>query len=343
MEIEDLFEEWEGSDLDEIDIDIEGLKLNEEQSSESEKDESSGDEEAGEVNVLRCKKCRKVYRKKAWFQKHLSNCDGTATGQNCRKRKKMSQHQIKTREVLANLEVDEYFSTNGLRVVSNTFEAICETSADTTVVRGARYADMKVQADGISSQLKSKNTLPSAESFLRYVTAELWKITFARDSQLSCSVRQGYVAQHLNAFRSSPMLLDRGGLSVVNSPTYDFFCLLEVSIRPFLNLANFRSSTRKSDKELLEQLVDNTPELLEIFPYSDLLSCEDRMLLLKLFCNLFYRARKWAYLKVYKEQAKVSQLLNVSSSKSGSVDLHGKDSIRKALLCNTIHVNVNSS
>lgn len=257
MEIEDLFEEWEGSDLDEIDIDIEGLKLNEEQSSESEKDESSGDEEAGEVNVLRCKKCRKVYRKKAWFQKHLSNCDGTATGQNCRKRKKMSQHQIKTREVLANLEVDEYFSTNGLRVVSNTFEAICETSADTTVVRGARYADMKVQADGISSQLKSKNTLPSAESFLRYVTAELWKITFARDSQLSCSVRQGYVAQHLNAFRSSPMLLEawRTLMKTCGVHSNGKLLLQKIVTTLYEDIADFRSKS-----------IDNALDIADTYP-----------------------------------------------------------------------------
>ena len=62
MEIEDTFEEWEGSDIEEI----EGLKGelgNEEQRGESE-EESSDDEEVDEVTtVLRCKKCRKVYRK----------------------------------------------------------------------------------------------------------------------------------------------------------------------------------------------------------------------------------------------------------------------------------------
>ena len=47
--------------------------------------------------------------------------------------------------------------------------------------------------------------------------------------------------------------------------------------------SSFRGSIKKSDRELLEQLVNNTPKLLEIFPYSQSLPCyEDRMLLIKL-------------------------------------------------------------
>ena len=37
--------------------------------------------------------------------------------------------------------------------------------------------------------------------------------------------------------------LTRGGLSQVDCSTFTFFCYLEVSIRPFLSLAHFRSST----------------------------------------------------------------------------------------------------
>ena len=46
------------------------------------------------------------------------------------------------------------------------------------------------------------------------------------------------------------------------SITFDYFCCRERCIQPFLNLANFRSSTKKSDKELLEQLIDNASKLL---------------------------------------------------------------------------------
>ena len=67
--------------------------------------------------------------------------------------------------------------------------------------------------------------------------------------------------------------------------------------------------------------MDNTPKLLDIFPYSQSLPCyEDRMLLIKLLGKLFYRTRKWAYLKVYKEQAKISQRIHEYRSKSGSAD-----------------------
>ena len=56
--------------------------------------------------------------------------------------------------------------------------------------------------------------------------------------------------------------LNRGGLPQVDLSTFGFFCFLEVSIRTFLNLASFHSSSRKSDSELLEQLIDNSPLLL---------------------------------------------------------------------------------
>ena len=107
MEIEDTFEEWEGSDIEEI----EGLKGelgNEEQRGEGE-EESSDDEEVDELTT-----------KKSWFEKHQSTYEGASKRQqhsSHRKTNKMSQRQIRTREILANLEVNEYFSSNGLRVV----------------------------------------------------------------------------------------------------------------------------------------------------------------------------------------------------------------------------------
>ena len=211
MEIEDTFEEWEGSDIEEI----EGLKgdlENKEQRGESE-EESSDDEEVAEATtVLRCKKCRKVYRKKSWFEKHQSTCEAASKRQrhsSHRKTNKMSQRQIRTREILANLEVNEYFSANGLRVVLDLLEEICKTSDETSSIRGARYTNMKLQANGIYLQIKnSHNTCTSAESFLRNVTDEVWKITFARDFLTSSSKRQRYVAQHLTDYRSCRVLFD---------------------------------------------------------------------------------------------------------------------------------------
>ena len=127
--------------------------------------------------------------------------------------------------------------------------------------------------------------------------------------------------------------LTRGGLTTVGPLDLELFCSLELSIRPFLNIAHFRDSTYKSDAELVEQLVGiNTPQLLEKWPYSAQLDHEDNMLLIRPFASLFYRVRKWAYLKVYKEHKKFNETLTHVHQDSKHVDLHGKDSIRKALL-----------
>ena len=45
------------------------------------------------------------------------------------------------------------------------------------------------------------------------------------------------------------------------------------------------------------------------------------MFVLKLFCDLFYRARNWAYLKVYKEHKKFSATLSHVNDKSNSVNI----------------------
>ena len=86
-----------------------------------------------------------------------------------------------------------------------------------------------------------------------------------------------------------------------------FFCYVEVSIRPFLNLARFRCSTRRSDTELLDQLIHNSPLLNQTWPFTTILSSEDNNVLLKLFVYLYFRVRKWSYLKTYKEERKVKE------------------------------------
>ena len=124
--------------------------------------------------------------------------------------------------------------------------------------------------------------------------------------------------------------LTRGGLTQVDHATYNFFCYLEVSVRPFLNLSSFRCSTRQSDSNLLDQLINNSSLLKLSWPFSTMLPSEDSNLLLKLFVNLYFRVRKWAYLKSYKEARKLK--VSKYSAAQRSVELHGKDSIRKALM-----------
>ena len=122
--------------------------------------------------------------------------------------------------------------------------------------------------------------------------------------------------------------LSRGGLSLVDYSIFNFFCYVEVSIRPFLNLARFRCSTRRSDTELLDQLIHNSPLLNQTWPFTATLSSEDNNVLLKRFVYLYFRVRKWSYLKTYKEERKVKE----KKCSAGNKDLHGKDSIRKALM-----------
>ena len=122
--------------------------------------------------------------------------------------------------------------------------------------------------------------------------------------------------------------LSRGGLSLVDDSIFNLFCYVEVSIRPFLNLARFLCSTRRSDTELLDQLIHNSPLLNQTWPFTTILSSEDNNVLLKLFVYLYFRVRKWSYLKTYKEERKVKE----KKCSAGNKDLHGKDSIRKALM-----------
>ena len=122
--------------------------------------------------------------------------------------------------------------------------------------------------------------------------------------------------------------LSRGGLSLVDYSIFNFFCYVEVSIRPFLNLARFRCSTRRSDTELLDQLIHNSPLLTQTWPFTATLSSEDNNVLLKCFVYLYFRVRKWSYLKTYKEERKVKE----KKCSAGNKELHGKDSIRKALM-----------
>ena len=126
--------------------------------------------------------------------------------------------------------------------------------------------------------------------------------------------------------------LTRGGLTQVDHATYNFFCYLEVSVRPFLNLSSFRCSTRQSDSDILDQLINNSSLLKPTWPFSKMLPSEDSNLLLKLFVNLYFRVRKWAYLKSYKEARKLKASKCSAAQRS---ELHGKDSIRKALMSST--------
>ena len=90
MEVEDVFEEWDGSDMidmEEIESVSYGERIDENKSkgedsvnSDSE-NESDDDVDNDDEKLLRCKNCRKIYRTKSWFLKHRSVCDGASKKQ----------------------------------------------------------------------------------------------------------------------------------------------------------------------------------------------------------------------------------------------------------------------
>jgi hypothetical protein len=135
MDVQDVFEEWDDSEVMDME-EIESVMNDGEERSESSEGESTdlADVDDNDEGKLHCKNA------KSWFLKHKSKCDGSTKVKTCANNKKMSQHQIKTREVLSGLGVDDYFINNGLPVILKLLEEICETSADIASVRGALYA-----------------------------------------------------------------------------------------------------------------------------------------------------------------------------------------------------------
>lgn len=197
MEVEDIFEEWDDSNLmDMVEI-SEALDNGENECDECEKSDESEEEAHSEsedenVDLLRCKKCRKIYRSKKWFAKHQSTCDGSAKKKRG-KHRPMSQHQIKTREVLAGLGALEYFRNDGLLTVSKLLDGISTTSSDVVSFRGVRYANLKLQGTKLRTELENIQGSPSTFSeFLKSITQKLWAIIFALDFRASSAARQKY-------------------------------------------------------------------------------------------------------------------------------------------------------
>ena len=73
--------------------------------------------------------------------------------------------------------------------------------------------------------------------------------------------------------------LTRGGITMIGTLDLELFCTLEICFRPFLNIAQFRDSTNRSDTELVEQLVEHNCALLSKCPYTDKLDHDGRVLL----------------------------------------------------------------
>ena len=157
------------------------------------------------VKKFKCCKCQKVYHTLGWLRRHEESCSGAIGKARRRKPEKLSEHQRKTRAILADLGFEECFVRDCLPAILYFLKEITSTKSEIVKLRGKRFADSQHQADFLIAELE-KGTENEVKTLLRYIANKLWTITFARDNLLSTSSRQQYVVQHLNQFRSSAEL-----------------------------------------------------------------------------------------------------------------------------------------
>ena len=137
-----------------------------------------------------------------WLKGHELSCSG-AKGK-AKKKRVLSDHQTKTRKILAELGFEEYFDRECLSAITHCLEEITSTPNEIVKLGGTRFAECKQQAEVLIAELKrGKNDASGVTGFCSYVAKSLWMITFARDQLLSTSTRQEYVARHLHQFRQS--------------------------------------------------------------------------------------------------------------------------------------------
>ena len=114
MEIWEAFEEWEWEDSEiEAIAAVESLLLEEDDNEEESAPAKLGDDEADgsddedeDESSFKCSKCKKVYHTMGWLKRHELSCSG-AKGK-AKKTQVLSDHQTKTRKILADLGFEEY-------------------------------------------------------------------------------------------------------------------------------------------------------------------------------------------------------------------------------------------
>ena len=185
-----------------------------------------------------------------------------------KKTRVLSDHQTKTRKILAELGFEEYFDRECLSAIVNCLEEITSTPNEIVKLRGTRFADCKQQAEVLVAELKrGKNDANGVIGFCSYVAKNLWMITFARDQLLSTSTRQEYIARHLHQFRQSEELptkwteLCRTGLNPV-----DRLLLQKLVSLILADISRHRSEAVASALQLCETYVGETPNKPSLTP-----------------------------------------------------------------------------
>ena len=109
MEIDELFDEWDESEIEAL-ANLESLISEDSAAKGVEEDvnvnsSSDSEDEDESVKALKCTKCRKVYHTVGWLRRHEGKCTG-ANENTAKKKQQMSEHQMKTRVILADLGFD---------------------------------------------------------------------------------------------------------------------------------------------------------------------------------------------------------------------------------------------
>ena len=135
MEICEVFEEWDESEIEEI-ATIERLLLEEEETAQKPEDEEAdgSDDVDEDESSFKCSKCKKAYHTMGWLKKHELSCSG-AEGK-AKKTQVLSDHQTKTRKILARLGFEEYFERECLPTIVNCLQEI--TSTPNEIVKEAQ-------------------------------------------------------------------------------------------------------------------------------------------------------------------------------------------------------------
>ena len=114
----------------------------EESAPKPEDDEEDGsDDEDEDESSLKCSKYKKVYHNMGWLKRHELSCS-SAKGK-AKKTRVLSDHQTKTRKILAELGFEEYFDRECLSDIVNCLEEITSKPNEIVKLRGTRFADCK--------------------------------------------------------------------------------------------------------------------------------------------------------------------------------------------------------
>ena len=265
-----LLDEWDESEIEAL-VNLESLISEDSAAKGVEEDvnvnsSSDSEDEDESVKALKCTKCRKVYHTVGWLRRHEGKCTG-ANENTAKKKQQMSEHQMKTRVILADLGFDDYFVCDCVPGILKYLRELTSSSSETFELRGSRFANCKSQAEILVAEL-GKEDSNEVTAFFKYVAKHLWTVTFARDHLLSSSSRHQYVAQHLNEFRQAGELaLKWNELSnIIGIDPTDKLLLQQIISVVFEDISRYRTESVASALKIREKYTGETTNKPSLTP-----------------------------------------------------------------------------